>query len=103
MPSRLYFSNSLAALADRLIAGLDGADPLEAPVIAMPTPALRGWLQTRIAEKNGIAANLDFQLLESLLWQRLAGLDPKREAPDRQPARLLDATGFQGLILDQLR
>src|SRR3954464_13193113 len=103
MPARLYFSNSLEALADRLIAGLEGGDPFETPAIAVPTPALRGWLQTRIALKTGIAANIGFELLESLLWQRLGELDRFRDVPERQPGRLLDATNFQGLILAQLR
>ncbi len=103
MPARLYFSNSLDALVDRLIRGLDGADPFVAPSIATPTPALRGWLQIRLAERLGIAANIDFPHLEKLLWDRLAQLDLFRDVEERQPARLLDAMSFQGLILTWLR
>jgi len=82
---------------------LDGTgDPFDAPVIATPTPALRGWLQIQLAEKLGIAANLNFPHLEKLLWDRLAELDHFREAEDRQPARQLDAINLQGMILARL-
>ena len=103
MPARLYFSNSLDALVGRLIQGLSSSDPFETPSIATPTPALRGWLQIRLADRLGIAANFAFPQLEKLLWQRLAELDHFRNAPDRQPARLLEAMNFQGLILTWLR
>ena len=54
MSSRLHFSNSLDALAEQLVENLDGTgDPFDAPVIATPTPALRGWLQIQLAEKLG--------------------------------------------------
>ena len=102
MPSRLYFSNSLDALAERLIQGLGGNDPFNPPDIATPSSALRGWLQIRMAEKLGIAANLKFPHLEKLLWNRLAELDHFRNAEDRQPARLLDTLNFQGMILTWL-
>ncbi len=103
MPARLHFSNSLEALADRLIAGLHGGDPLDAPCIATPSPTLRGWLQCRWAESAGAAANLDFQNLEQLLWQLLAERDRFRRDPARQPAQLLDAANFQGLLMAALR
>jgi exonuclease V gamma subunit len=105
MSARLYFSNSLAALADRLIEnlGTEEGDPFRAPAVATPASSLRDWLKIHLAEKWGIAANIAFPHLENLLWERLAERDRLRDVPDRQPARLLDTFSFQGLVLAQLR
>lgn len=108
MPATLHFSNSLDALAERLIANLNGSnpDPFETVSIATPASAVRDWLKVRIAEKTGIAVNLAFPPLENLLWERLAERDRFRENPDdpdRLPARLLDSFSFQGLVLSRLR
>src|SRR5690606_17284508 len=103
----------LDALAERLIANIGAgsetthekgaADPFATTSIATPASAMRDWLKVRIAEKTGIAVNIAFPHLENLLWDRLAERDDKREADDRQPARLLDTLSFQGLILSHLR
>jgi exonuclease V gamma subunit len=105
MPARLYFSNSLEILADHLIRNLadEGGDPFRAPALATPASSLRDWLKVRLAEKNGIAANIAFPHLENLLWDRLAERDKLRNVANRQPARLLDSFSFQGLVLAQLR
>lgn len=108
MPATLHFSNSLDALADRLIGNLEtvGTDPFETVSIATPASAVRDWLKVRIAEKQGVAANLAFPPLENMLWERLAERDRFRENPDdpdRLPARLLDSFSFQGLVLSRLR
>ncbi len=105
MSARLHFSNSLDALADRLVENLGAGtvDPLATPGIATPSAAMRDWLKVRLAEKNGIAAGLAFSHLENLLWERLAERDRFRDAPGRLPAHLLDTFGFQGLVLAQLR
>src|SRR5690606_34335611 len=100
MPATLHFSNSLDALADRLIGNLQdtGPDPFAIAAIATPASALRDWLKVRIAEKTGIAVNIAFPPLENMLWDRLAERDRFRENPDdpdRLPARLLDSFSFQ--------
>lgn len=105
MPARLHFSNSLDALADRLLVNLhaEEGDPFVSPAIATPASAMRDWLKVRLAEKTGIAANIAFPHLENLLWDRLAERDRFRDAEDRLPARLLDPFSFQGLVLSRLR
>ena len=105
MPARLHFSNSLDALAERLRRNLkeEGGDPFVAPVIATPASALRDWLKIRLAEADKVAVNLSFPPLETLLWDRLAERDAKKDVAERQPARLLDTFSFQGLVLARLR
>jgi exonuclease V gamma subunit len=104
MPATLHFSNSLDALADRLIEGLSReSNPFAVTAVATPGAALRDWLKIRVAERKGVAAGLSFPNLESLLWDRLAERDRHRDAPDRLPARQLDDSAFKGLVLAQLR
>jgi exodeoxyribonuclease V gamma subunit len=60
---RLYHSNALDVLAGLLADELrkPPARPLlEADTILIPQVAMRRWLQATLAEKHGIAANLDF-------------------------------------------
>lgn len=99
MPAQLYFSNSPAVLLDKLAENLAWDDPFASPNIATANPSMRRWVQMRLADKLGISANIDFMLLERLLWRRLAELDVEREAANRKPARLLDEQGLEGFIL----
>ncbi len=61
---RLYHSNALDVLAGLLAEELRtpaaGASPLEPEVVLIPQVAMRRWLQSTLAERYGIAANLDF-------------------------------------------
>ena len=75
MSAKLYFSNSPSILLDKLSRNLEWADPFQPPHIAYPTPAMKRWVQMRLAEKRGILANVDFLPLERTLWQRLETLD----------------------------
>jgi exodeoxyribonuclease V gamma subunit len=103
MSAHLYFSNSPAILLDKLSLNLEWSDPFRSPHIATPTPAMKRWVQMRLAEKRGIVANVEFMQLERTLWQRLEELDPFRVVEERKPARLLDEAGLQLLILGLLR
>ncbi|MDQ3002737.1 MAG: exodeoxyribonuclease V subunit gamma [Fibrobacterota bacterium] len=103
MSAQLYFSNSPAVLLDKLSLNLDWSDPFRSPHIATPTPAMKRWVQMRLAEKRGIIANVDFLQLERTLWQRLEALDLEHVVAFRKPARLLDEQGLQLLILGLLR
>jgi exodeoxyribonuclease V gamma subunit len=103
MSAHLYFSNSPAILLDKLSRNLEWSDPFLSPHIATPTPAMKRWVQMRLAEKRGIVANVDFMQLERTLWQRLEALDAFHVVSDRKPARLLDEQGLQLLILGFLR
>jgi len=61
---RLYHSNSLEMLADLLARELrhplTGHSPLVPDTIIIPQAAMRRWLQATLAEKYGVAANLEF-------------------------------------------
>lgn len=103
MSAQLFFSNSPAILLERLSDNLDFSDPFRSPRIATPTPAMKRWVQLRLAEKRGIVANVDFLQLERMLWRRLEELDLEHVAEGRKPARLLDEQGLQLLILAYLR
>jgi exodeoxyribonuclease V gamma subunit len=103
MSAQLFFSNSPALLLARLSDNLDFSDPFRSPRIATPTPAMKRWVQLRLAEKRGILANVEFLQLERMLWKRLEELDLEHVAEGRKPARLLDEQGIQLLILALLR
>jgi exodeoxyribonuclease V gamma subunit len=103
MSAQLFFSNSPAILLERLSDNLDFSDPFRSPRIATPTPAMKRWVQLRLAEKRGIVANVDFLQLERMLWRRLEELDLEHVVEGRKPARLLDEHGIQLLILALLR
>ena len=61
---RLYHGNDLDLLADLLARELaqpaPGASVLDPDVVLIPQPAMRRWLQKTLAEKHGVAANLQF-------------------------------------------
>ena len=61
---RLYHSNALdvlaALLAEELRAPAPGQSLLAPDTLLIPQVAMRRWLQATLAEKHGIAANLDF-------------------------------------------
>ena len=82
--------NRLEILAERLIDDLMAqadADPLRGQVIVVGHPALGRWLQERIAERLGIAANIEFPLPSSFAWQILRdtlGDLPKESAFSRE-------------------
>lgn len=60
---RLYHGNDLDVLAGILAAELAnpaGGALLDPDTILIPQPAMRRWLQKTLAEKHGVAANLDF-------------------------------------------
>src|SRR5687768_18101917 len=61
---RLYYSNALDVLAELLARELREAvpgRPLLAPdIVLIPQVAMRRWLQATLAQRHGIAANLQF-------------------------------------------
>ncbi len=103
MSAKLYFSNSPSILLEKLSQNLNWSDPFQSPHIATPTPAMKRWIQMRLAEKRGVLANVDFQRLEMMLWQRLETLDTEHRVAFRKPAKLLDEQGLQLLILGLLQ
>ena len=84
----LYFSNQLMPLAeklhDNLKPGGSGADILEPPVVVVPNMNLSKWIKLTLARQSDIFMNVEFQYLESGLWQMVRSLDPVSDAvPER--------------------
>ncbi|MEO9943649.1 exodeoxyribonuclease V subunit gamma [Paraglaciecola sp.] len=70
----LIQSNKMECLAERLISCLQqsseqGLSVFEADQILVQSPGMSQWLKIQISEKLGIAANIDFPLPSSFIWQ----------------------------------
>ncbi|SFU35305.1 exodeoxyribonuclease V subunit gamma [Xenorhabdus koppenhoeferi] len=69
---RVYHSNQLDVLKE-LMVSLIGDEPLSNPfdkeVILVQSPGMSQWLQIQLAEKLGIAANIEFPLPATFIWQ----------------------------------
>lgn len=81
MPLQAVFSNQLEALFDALCALLADRprDPFSRDTLIVPSSAVQRWLQQRLAERQGIAANLDTPYLAPWLHGLL------REPGDPEP------------------
>ncbi len=67
----LYQSNRLENLFSLLCKTLARplTDPLAAEIIVVQNPGMARWLTHNLAQKTGIAANLEFPLPASFIWQ----------------------------------
>lgn len=70
----LLQSNKMERLAERLMlclqhSNMDGGNIFAEDIILVQSPGMAQWLKIQIAEKLGIAANLDFPLPSSFIWQ----------------------------------
>ena len=107
----LHHGNRLERLLDTLVALTDEplGDPLATELILVQNQGMARWLSLRLAERAGIAANLEFPLPASFIWKLFREqLDevPERSGFDREtllwrtlgrlPA-LLDEPGFEPL------
>ncbi len=82
----LIYGNRLDRLAAHLGARLTMpavADTLAADVVLIPQPALRHWLQQALAERYGVAANLDLCTPSEFVWRLLRAARP--DLPDASP------------------
>lgn len=71
-----------AHLGARLAAPAD-PDSLAPDVVLIPQPALRHWLQQALAERYGVAANLDICTPSEFVWRLLRSAHP--QLPDTSP------------------
>ena len=75
----VHFSNRIERLADALAAVLAEPAPASALVpeaIVVGHAGMDEWLKRRLAYRQGIAANLDFQQPGSFVWRMLRARDP---------------------------
>jgi exodeoxyribonuclease V gamma subunit len=78
----LYHHHDLERLLD-LLSALQGhyrAAPLMPDTVLVPNRGIARWLQVRMAERHGIAANLEFPLPARFFWQLLSQSLP--DTPD---------------------
>ena len=82
----LYTSNQLSVLSTMLTKVLE-LQPLENPLaretILVQSPGMAQWLRLTLAEHFGIAANVDFPLPASFIWQMFTRVLP--DVPDSTP------------------
>jgi len=86
---QVYHSNQLDLLKDLLIVLMEQpplADPLSNETILVQSPGMAQWLQLQIAEKAGIAANIDFPLPASFIWQQFKAV--LKDVPEQSPPYL---------------
>ncbi|RLR17255.1 hypothetical protein D8L93_10945, partial [Sodalis-like symbiont of Bactericera trigonica] len=68
----VYHSNQLdllKTLAAALMAGRPLRDPFQPEVILVQSNGMAQWMQMELAAQFGIAANIDFPLPASFIWQ----------------------------------
>jgi hypothetical protein len=95
----LYQSNMLDALLRLYLAVREPAsDPLVPETLLVPSLGMQRWLQLELAREQGIAANLDFKLPASFVWQLVSRVFP--DVPRR--ARRLILRCWPGGRLDAL-
>lgn len=94
----LYQSNMLEALARLYLAVREPSrDPLVPETLLVPSQGMQRWLAFTLAQEQGIAANLDFQLPSSFMWQLVRRAFP--ELPLRSP---LDCEPLAWRVLREL-
>jgi exodeoxyribonuclease V gamma subunit len=90
---QVYHSNQLDLLKDLLIVLMEQSplsDPLANETILVQSPGMAQWLQLQIAEKTGIAANIDFPLPASFIWQQFKAV--LKDVPEQSPFNKMSMT-----------
>lgn len=94
----LYQSNMLEALARLYLAVREPSrDPLVPETLLVPSQGMQRWLAFLLAQEQGIAANLDFQLPSSFMWQLV-----RRAFPDLPLRSPLDCEPLAWRVLREL-
>ncbi|HIP53781.1 MAG TPA: exodeoxyribonuclease V subunit gamma, partial [Chromatiales bacterium] len=89
---RLYQSNRLEHLAERLaeVTSDGNRSPFAVEEVVVPHPGMGRWLALRLAERQGICANMRFPLPGAFIWDLF-----RRLLPGEIPAR----SGFESDVL----
>ncbi|BFO11586.1 hypothetical protein GGER_40960 [Serratia rubidaea] len=75
----VYHSNQLdvlKTLTSVLIAREPLADPFQQEVVLVQSPGMAQWLQMQLAEQFGIAANIEFPLPATFIWEMFTRVLP---------------------------
>lgn len=83
----LVQSNSMYRLVDAFAerARLAPADPFEPQTVIVQSFGMGQWLKLRLAEREGISANIDCVLPANLVWRLYRTLLPGIEIPEESP------------------
>lgn len=78
----VHHSNRLECLADRLcgVIGQPVGPPLAPETIVVPNAGMARWLSLAVAQRLGVAANLDCVFPASFVWRVLRAVDPQLPA-----------------------
>ncbi len=89
---QLYHHHDLDRLAELLSVLLSRRNrqhALEPDTVIVPNRGVGRWLQMRLAESDGIAANIEFPLLARFIWDQVPALLPGRPtSPDFERDRM---------------
>ena len=84
---KFFYGTDQYKLADRLISECHhspGTNPLEPEIFMVQNNGMGQWLSLYMAEKKGIAANLEFEFPSERIWSLIRLLDPS--IPEQLPS-----------------
>lgn len=93
----LHYSNRLDRLIVPLAQELDKRNPFDTAEIVVPNFSLEKWISLKLAQYQGIAANLSFITLEKAIYQSL------KNSLQNRHCELLKQETIQCLLMDILR
>ncbi len=96
----IYHSNSLYQLSNELLQQMsDHSLPaLQSETILVQNPGMKRWLQQRISQQSGIAANIEFPLPSRFIWDIFMS-----QFDDVQSLSAFDGEVLRWFLLDVLR
>ncbi|MCK3657587.1 hypothetical protein A4G18_02365 [Pasteurellaceae bacterium Pebbles2] len=105
----IYHSNNLdvqKSILCRLLALEPQSDPFTPDTILVQSPGMAQWLQLKLAEENGIAANFHFPMPASFIWQQYVDNLPNvaeqshfsKDSMTWRLMHLLENTDFQPIL-----
>lgn len=100
MAIRLIYSNHIEPLADRFIQELkEEGDMFNPPMVIVPNPYLKKWLQMNAAMKNGISANINFLFPDQGAWKILSLFDT---VDNKEKKRMMSSAELSFYIYESL-
>ena len=96
----IYHSNSLYQLSSELLQQMsDHSLPaLQSETILVQNPGMKRWMQQRISQQSGIAANIEFPLPSRFIWDIFMS-----HFDDVQSLSAFDGEVLRWFLLDVLR